>query len=112
MQQHAIGQVGQNVVAGQMRGTRFDAPVLGDVFVGGEPAAARHRLLLDGDHPAVVQLAHLDEGPLLRDHLQYLADALLDRCADVEAIVGGTRKRETKGVPGLVRCSGRPYILA
>ena len=45
-------------------------------------------------------------------HVEHVADVLVDRRPDVEAIVDAVREMERKGVPGLVRWSGRPYILA
>ncbi len=55
-QQHAIGQVGQRVVARHVRDAVFRALAFGDVFVGGEPAAARDRFVDDGKCAAVRQI--------------------------------------------------------
>ena len=52
-QQHAVGQIGQHVVVRHVGDARLDAPLLGDVLVRGDPAAARHRLMLDGDDAPV-----------------------------------------------------------
>ena len=59
-EQHAVGQVGQHVVARQMRDLGFGAPPLGDVLVHRDPAAVLHRPLRHRDDTAVHQL--LGEG--------------------------------------------------
>ena len=59
-EQHAIGQVGQHVVARQMRDLGLGAPPLGDVLVHRDPAAVLHRALRHRDDPAVHQF--LGEG--------------------------------------------------
>ena len=41
LQQHAVGQLGQNVVMRHVRDARLDAPVLGHVLVRREPAPVR-----------------------------------------------------------------------
>ena len=43
----AVGQIGQRVMQRHMRDLRLRHPPLGDVLVGGDPAAIRHRLIGD-----------------------------------------------------------------
>ena len=60
-QQHAIGQVGERVVARHVRDLLFGAPTLGDVFVGGEPSAGGERLVHDREDAAVGQVEDVVE---------------------------------------------------
>jgi hypothetical protein len=55
-QQDAVRQAGKRIVARHVRDLHFRLPPLGDVFVGRHPATARHRLIVDRDGPAVIQL--------------------------------------------------------
>ena len=48
-QVQAVGQIGQRIVVGEVRHAGLDAPLLGDVLVHGDPAAARHRLMPQDD---------------------------------------------------------------
>src|SRR4029077_7031757 len=63
-QQYAIGKVGQRVVARHMRDAVFGALALGYVLMGGQPAAARDRLVHDlkktaprRSHPLILSLS-------------------------------------------------------
>ena len=58
-QQQAVGKVGQRIVARHVRDLHFRPAPLGDVFVGGDPAAAGHRHVHHGDGAAVVELDEL-----------------------------------------------------
>ena len=58
-QQHAVGQIGQRIVTRHVRDLHFRPAPLGDVLVGGHPAAAGHRHVHHGDGAAVVQLDEL-----------------------------------------------------
>ena len=66
-QQHAIGQIGQCVVARHVRDAVFRALPFGDVFVGGEPAAVRDRLVDDGKGASVRKVHDVVEGLSFRD---------------------------------------------
>ena len=63
-QQHAVGQLGQDVVVRHVRDARLDAAILGHVLVRREPALVRHRLMLDGDDAPVAELADLGHRPV------------------------------------------------
>ncbi len=88
-EQHAVGQIGQHVVARQMRDLGLGAAALGDVLVHRDPAAVLHRALRHRDDPAVHQflgeggcLAGVDRG--CRRHLLGIGDGAV---ADRRAIV-------------------------
>ena len=55
-QHGAIGQVGQRIVARHMHDALLGALALGDVLVGGDPAAAGNRRAHDGEDAAVGRL--------------------------------------------------------
>ena len=52
-EEHAVGQVGEEIVTREMRDLRFGAAPLGDVLVHRHPAAVRHRTLRHGDDAPV-----------------------------------------------------------
>ena len=63
--QHPVGQVGEHVMAGQMRDLGLGAAALGDVFVHGDPAAvaaavraSRHRVGPAGAEPRLLFAVH------------------------------------------------------
>jgi hypothetical protein len=55
-QEHAIGQLGQRVMARHMRDSVFGTLTLCHVFMGGEPATARNRLVDDRNSPPIGQI--------------------------------------------------------
>jgi hypothetical protein len=55
-QHRPIGQAGQRVVPGEVGDALLRLAALGDVFVGGDEAAIRQRLFLDGDDAAIGQV--------------------------------------------------------
>ena len=71
---HAVGKVGQHVVAGQVLDARLVAALLGDVLVGRHPAAIGQRLMPDGDRTTVRQLHHESDAPGLGDGCQTVGD--------------------------------------
>ena len=83
-QQHAVGQLGQDVVVRHVGDARLDAAVLGHVLVRGEPALVRHRLMLDGDDAPVAELADLGHRPALGDDLPQIAHVLVRRLLDMQ----------------------------
>ena len=88
-QQHAVGQVGERVVARHVRDLHFRPAPLGDVFVGRDPAAAGHRQVDHGDGAAVVEL---DELAGRRARLDGRGEAL-------EVLLGVARKGSGGGAP-------------
>ncbi len=59
-----VGQVGQAVVAGEVANLRLGAALFGDVLVGRDPAAVRHRLVDDRNHLTVLQFDDVGFGVL------------------------------------------------
>ena len=55
VQQHAIGQTGQRVVMRHIFDLDLGLPLLGDVLMGGDPAAIGHRPVTDLEGAAVAQ---------------------------------------------------------
>ena len=55
VQQHAIGKIGQRVVMRHVFDLDLGLPLLGDVFVGGDPAAIGHRPVADLEGAPVAQ---------------------------------------------------------
>ena len=55
VQQHAIGEIGQRVVVGHIFDLDLGSPLLGDVFMGRDPAAVRHRPVTDLEGASVLQ---------------------------------------------------------
>ena len=55
-QQHAVGKAGERVVPRHVGDPRLRLPLLGDVLVGRDPPAIRHRLVANGEDAAVAQL--------------------------------------------------------
>jgi len=66
-QQHAVGQIGQSVVMRHMRDDFLRAAALGDVFMGGYPAAAREGSVDDRDGAPVGLLDNEVQGLAARD---------------------------------------------
>ena len=94
--QHAVGQVGQRVVMRHMRDALVGADALGDVVMGGEPAAGRAGLVLDLDQAAVGGLddVALDASDAVQDVVAIGIDvaveragvgAVLDHVAEIDA---------------------------
>src|SRR6202022_4363801 len=54
-QQHAIGQIGEGVVVGHIFDLDLGPPLLGNVFMGGNPAAIGHRPVPDLEGAPVAQ---------------------------------------------------------
>jgi hypothetical protein len=52
-EQHSIGQFGERVMASHERDTRFGLLPLRDVLVRRNPTATGHRLMVNGDNPAI-----------------------------------------------------------
>ena len=55
VQQYPVGQIGQRVMVGHMLDLDLGLALLGDVFVGGDPAAARHRPVANLEGASVLQ---------------------------------------------------------
>ena len=55
VQQHAIGEIGQRVVVGHIFDLDLGPPLLGDVFMGGNPAAVGHRPMANLEGAPVAQ---------------------------------------------------------
>ena len=71
-EQHAVGQIGQRVVVRHVGDAGFGALALGDVLVGRDPAAVRHRLMRDANRAAVLDLERsLPPAPLEQLLLSY-----------------------------------------
>src|SRR5579859_955255 len=60
-QQHAIGQIGQSIVARHVRNLLLGAPALGDVLMGRNPAAVGQRLVDHREGAAVIQRYDIGE---------------------------------------------------
>ena len=58
-QQYAIGQIGQCVVTGHMCDTYFRTLAFGNVFVRGNPSAARQGVVQDGKGATIAQLEYI-----------------------------------------------------
>ena len=78
VERHAVRQVGERIVVRQMLDFFLGAQPLGDVLVGGDPAAVRDRLVDDGNDPAIGQVRDLAEGLSLRDRGQKFGPIGLD----------------------------------
>ena len=76
--QHAVGQVGEGVVARHMRDLLLGALALGDVVVGGDPAAVAHRVVEHGDGAPVGHLNQLGMRCASRKRLEHLRDVSVD----------------------------------
>ncbi len=76
MEQGAVRQVGQCVVMGEVRDAFLGAAALGDVFMGRQPSAVRHRLVDDLDRAAVG--CRYDHGVAVRDVAQHHLDVMID----------------------------------
>ena len=57
---HAVGQVGQRVMTGEMTDAGFGPPLLGDVLMGRDPAAVGQRVVDHRDHPPVLKFDRVD----------------------------------------------------
>ena len=73
-QQHAVGQIGQCVVARHVRDLLLGAATFGNVLMRGHPAAARHGMIQDRDGAAVGQLYQLAIGLALGDDSHQILD--------------------------------------
>src|SRR5665647_2634705 len=62
VERYAVRQIGERIVVRQVLDFFLGEKSLGDVFVGGDPAAVRHRLVYSGDDPAIGQVYDLAEG--------------------------------------------------
>ena len=96
LEQRPVCQSGQDIVAGEEGDLRFGFPAARDVLMRCNPAAIRHRLVIDGNGPSVFQL---DDGVMrfvaARDRiarLQVVADRRLWEAAGVEAKLGNLRQ--------------------
>ncbi len=56
VQQHAIGEIGKRVVVGHVFDLDLGSPLLGDIFMGGNPAAVGHRAVTNLEGFSVAQL--------------------------------------------------------
>ena len=55
VQQHPVGKIGQRIMVGHVLDLDLGLPLLGDVFVGGDPAVIGHRTMADLEGLAVLQ---------------------------------------------------------
>ena len=76
MEQRAVRQVGQRVVMGEVGDALLGAAALGDVFMGRQPSAVRHRLVDDLDRTSVGRRYHHDVA--MRDVAQHHLEVLID----------------------------------
>ena len=76
VEQGAVRQVGQRVVMGEVGDALLGAAALGDVFMGRQPSAVRHRLVDDLDRASVGRRYH--HGVAVRDVAQHHLDVLID----------------------------------
>jgi hypothetical protein len=72
VKRHPIGQIGKRVVARHVPDLGLGLGALGDVLMGGDPSAARHRLVDQRNDAAVGRLDDLARGVALRDLGQQL----------------------------------------
>ena len=66
-QQHAVGQIGQRVMACHVRDALFRALTFSYIFLGCEPAAAGHGFVDDRNRPAIGQIYDIIERFALGD---------------------------------------------
>ena len=76
VEQRAVRQVGQRVVMGEVGDALLGAAALGDVFMGRQPSAVRHRLVDDLDRASVGR--RYDHGVAVRDVAQHHLDVVID----------------------------------
>ena len=76
VEQGAVRQVGQRVVMGEVGDALLGAAAFGDVFMGRQPSAVRHRLVDDLDRASVG--CRYDHGVAVRDVAQHHLDVLID----------------------------------
>ncbi len=107
----AIGQVGQYVVSRQVGHLRFDAPVLGNVLMRGDPASIGHAPLLDGDDTPVTELAHFRDGSVIHHGFEHVARILFDRPSHVEAVGYSLLHDRAEGCAGLGQVFGQAIHL-
>jgi len=110
VEQHAIGEIGQRVVVRHIFDLDLGAPLFGDVFMGGNPAAVGHR-----------SMANLEGAPVFQ--FDDAVGGSLDTAtfgAPVQVFIPGHRGKlpalkrmstiSVKGVPGPTRSRGRSYM--
>ena len=108
-EQDAVRQAAERVVVRHVGDLSLGEPALGDVLVGGDPAAAGHRPVRDGDRePSAAPLA--DEGP--RQAVAYQCLLLLVDCRSPARPRRGrprpvARRMSLMGVRGAAKPGGR-----
>ena len=90
-----------------MRDPRLDAPVLGDVLVRRDPAAAGHRLMLGGNDASVAELADFGRRTVLADGVAHVAGVVVGELPGVRAFADAMLQDVGKGRAGLGQVGGQ-----
>ena len=113
VEEHAVGKPGQRIVQRHVHDLGLGAPLLGDVLVRGDDAAARHLLRRHGNGAAVAELADVvrpaPSGQALTHPAQQLRRA---RCRNSSRRRPAGPRSACRGMPGSTWSADRPYISA
>ena len=109
-QQHAVGQVGQRVVARHVGDLALRALPLGDVFVGGEPAAAGQRLADDREGAPVRQADNVREGLAVGETVLQPDDVIVGIAGKGALLRCAGRAGRAEYRPGRASSAGNRYI--
>lgn len=83
LEQDAIGQIRERVVAGHMDDLGLGLAAFGDIFVGHNPTAVRRRAIQTGDDTAIVEFIKMRLGGAFPQELGLFGQELLDVLAAV-----------------------------
>ncbi len=81
VERHAVRQVRERIVVRQVLDFFLGGQSLGDVLVGGNPAAVRERLVYNGNDPAIGQVRDFAKGFSMSHCRQKLGPISLDTSA-------------------------------
>ena len=81
LEQHAIGQIGERVVAGHVDDLGLGLAAFGDIFVGCDPAAVRSGTIQTGNDAAIVGFVKMRLYRPLPQEFDLFVQELLDRLA-------------------------------
>ena len=108
VERRAVGQIGQQVVVGEIVDARLGLFLLGDLLVGGDPSAAGHRPAHDVERPLTELGQWLRALPAATD--SRMVRLYCSGSSENEPVLDRSSRSSRRVQPGLTTPGDRPYI--